>query len=103
MLNRNESLRDFLLTGFGTSTHTTVNDKGGFIAKFLETMNIEKPIIISPSMSGSFSLPYLFEDKEGQTGCESRASGFIPVAPAGTNKFVDARYHECKVRTFFRE
>ena len=53
------------------------------------------PVIISPSMSGGFSLPYLFTEP----GCVlQKARAYVPVAPVGSRNFIQA-YPSAKVST----
>ena len=56
---------------------------------------MERPVIVSPSMSGSFALPYLLTHPESSgEGC----SGYIPIAPVGTEDYNPAQYKACTVR-----
>lgn len=72
------------LPGYG-NTQGEVEDKGAFLKKFSEAVNIGDTVVVAPSMSGSYALPYLFE----QNG---PSSGFIPVAPVGTERFTKQQY-----------
>ena len=47
-----------------------------------------KLVIVSPSMSGTISLPYLFER-------ESKISGFVAVAPVGSEQY-QSKYNRLK-------
>jgi pimeloyl-ACP methyl ester carboxylesterase len=63
------------LPGFGKSspslgTHRT------WLRVLLDLLKVERPVVVSPSMSGRFSLPLVTEDPE-------RVSGFVAVAPVG--------------------
>ena len=46
-------------------------------------------VIISPSMSGSYSLPFLIEHPE-------KVKAFIPIAPVKTGDFIE-KFHTIKV------
>ena len=54
-----------------------------FLLDVVEKLDLKSSlVIVSPSMSGRFSLPFVVEHPE-------RVKGFIPVAPVQTEKFVD--------------
>lgn len=63
------------LPGFGQSKDVTANRKT-FLAELLRKLGIGRPVVVSPSMSGSFSFPLI----ETQPAL---VAGFVPVAPAG--------------------
>ena len=46
--------------GYGKSEVATV-DQAPFIDAVIKELKLKKPVIISPSMSGSYSLPFLFK------------------------------------------
>ncbi|KAH9502329.1 Protein abhd14a [Bulinus truncatus] len=75
------------LPGFGKSICILEPEqKSKFLESLISTLGMCRPIIISPSMSGAFSLPYLFNDPSTST---NRAAGYVPVAPVFTSKYVD--------------
>ncbi|XP_048775728.1 putative protein-lysine deacylase ABHD14B [Ostrea edulis] len=71
------------------SEKTDVGDKGMFLEKLISTLKLKSPVIISPSMSGSYSLPYLFKDP---SAVKQRSRGFVPVAPVHTKEFTPEQY-----------
>ncbi|XP_055877373.1 putative protein-lysine deacylase ABHD14B isoform X2 [Biomphalaria glabrata] len=75
------------LPGFGKSICILEPElKGAFLQALISTLGLHRPVIISPSMSGEFSLPYLFEDPSTST---DRAIGYVPVAPVLTSKYTN--------------
>ena len=55
------------------------------LAPIIQQLGLDRPIIISPSMSGGYSLPYII-GKEPELGL-SKCRGFVPVAPVATGNF----------------
>ncbi|GFR76670.1 abhydrolase domain-containing protein 14B [Elysia marginata] len=55
-----------------------------FLSAFIQAMGMTKIVIVSPSMSGGYALPYLFNDPKTST---DRAVGYVPVAPVQTSAF----------------
>lgn len=63
------------LPGFGESPRSTL-PPGKWLGQLLEVLKLERPVIVSPSMSGRFSLPFV-------TSNPDRVAGFVAVAPVG--------------------
>lgn len=67
------------LPGFGNSEQLSpskANAKSEFLLHLIAKLEISKPIIVSPSYSGFYTLPMLVTNWQAFTG-------FIPVAPVG--------------------
>ena len=69
------------LPGFGQS------EAGGgepldFLLTLLDTLSLSSPVLVSPSMSGRFSLPLVSQHPE-------RLKGFVAVAPVAISHFAD--------------
>ena len=79
------AIKLYCFIGYGQSKAVSLNStsKEEFLAALVKMLDA-RPVIISPSMSGSFSLPYLFTDPSASS---QRASAYIPVAPVGTGQF----------------
>jgi len=67
------------LPGFGKSPRWQP-DRATFLAELLPLLEIGRPVIVSPSMSGTLVFPLILEHPE-------RVAGFVPVAPAGTLRY----------------
>jgi abhydrolase domain-containing protein 14 len=67
------------LPGFGKSK-TVRAAPNTFLAELLPKLEIGRPVVVSPSMSGRFSFPLLAVHPESVTG-------FVPVAPVGALQF----------------
>jgi len=72
------------LPGFGKTKvydKEATEDKGSYLAEVIDTLTTpgEKPVVITPSMSGSFIIPMLARSPE-------KISAWVPVAPVSTDK-----------------
>ncbi|MBD2185449.1 alpha/beta hydrolase [Planktothrix sp. FACHB-1355] len=65
--------------GYGNSERIS-GSPGEFLLEVIEVLNLNKPVLISPSMSGNYSLPFVVNHSE-------KLSGFVPVAPVGIMMF----------------
>jgi pimeloyl-ACP methyl ester carboxylesterase len=63
------------LPGFGLSKSAQA-DPDHFLEQLLPALGLERPVIVSPSMSGRSSLPYVLAHPD-------HVAGFVPVAPVG--------------------
>ncbi|KAL0191721.1 hypothetical protein M9458_014419, partial [Cirrhinus mrigala] len=58
---------------------------GAFLRQVCEGLQTGPVVIISPSLSGMYSLPFLFQHSE-------QVKAYIPVAPICTDKFTAQQY-----------
>lgn len=84
------------LPGYGESPDSELvkTDKGriDFLLHTMKTLEIKNPVLISPSMSGHFSLPFLMQHSE-------KIKGFVPIAPTGTKNYTTDQYSKIKTPT----
>lgn len=63
------------LPGYGASTAGDA-DSETFLAALIETLSLQRPVVVSPSMSGRFAFPLMISAPE-------LVAGWVPVAPVG--------------------
>jgi pimeloyl-ACP methyl ester carboxylesterase len=68
------------LPGYGRSETSPVSPED-FLEKVLTALGIDEAAVVSPSMSGQFSFPFLVR-------YPAKVTGFVPVAPAGSDKYL---------------
>jgi len=67
------------LPGYGQSEKTDVS-RESFLAEVLPLLELKKPVVVSPSMSGGYAFPFVLQHPEA-------ASGFVAVAPVGISQY----------------
>jgi len=67
------------LPGYGKSDQF-VGDRRSFLRQFIETLALTRPIVISPSMSGNYSLPLVATHPE-------KLSGLVAIAPVAIKQY----------------
>lgn len=89
-----------LFIGWANSRHAKLSKQhsGRFLRVFIEELKLTRPVIVSASMSGRFSLPYIMEPDP--TTCQDRVRAFVPLAPVYTEKFTHSEYHRCEVKVY---
>ncbi|XP_053145675.1 putative protein-lysine deacylase ABHD14B isoform X2 [Hemicordylus capensis] len=60
-----------------------------FLKSVFEALKLDQAVVVSPSLSGMYSLPFLFQHSE-------LVKAYIPVAPICTEKFLATQYASVK-------
>ncbi|XP_077488584.1 putative protein-lysine deacylase ABHD14B isoform X1 [Amblyomma americanum] len=66
------------MPGFGNSPDGKIPDKAAFVQHLVAALHLQRPVIVSPSLSGQLSLPFLIKHWQ-------QMAGYVPVAPVGWN------------------
>ncbi|MGK7919924.1 MAG: alpha/beta fold hydrolase [Trichodesmium sp.] len=69
------------IPGYGRSQRISVSTLD-FLAELLNILNLNMPILVSPSMSGGYSLPFVINHGD-------KLAGFVAVSPVGIERFQD--------------
>ncbi len=69
------------LPGFGQSGSGNPDQPEAFLAELMEQLNLDRPVLVSPSMSGGYSLPLVARHP-------NKLSGFVAVAPVAIARYV---------------
>ncbi|KAJ1109525.1 hypothetical protein NDU88_006885 [Pleurodeles waltl] len=84
------------LPGYGMSLESKAkaSDQGrlDYMLRIIETLGLKDPIVVSPSMSGLFSLPLVLQHGE-------HLKGFVPIAPVGTKSYSAEQYQRVQTPT----
>lgn len=82
------------LPGYGESSKEQIPEdkRGEFLGELMKALNLNLPVVVSPSLSGSFTIPLLSKHPE-------KFSGYIPVAPIKTDLLTAQEYKNIKVPT----
>ena len=67
------------LPGYGESSASEL-EPADFLGALITALDAPRPVLVSPSMSGAFSLPFVTRNPE-------RLAGFVPVGIAGSETY----------------
>jgi hypothetical protein len=86
-------LMSFILLGYGKTAEPYHGDRSKFILSVIqsELLSSSHPVLISPSMSGEYSVKFVAEHAD-------MLSGYIPVAPVSTDSVPQSVLQNVKVR-----
>ncbi|XP_041281694.1 protein ABHD14A [Onychostruthus taczanowskii] len=84
------------LPGYGDSPPVemalTAQGRKAFLDRVLQELGMQRPVLISPSMSGRFALPFVLAHGD-------RLAGFVPIAPVGTKDYTAEQYRRVQTPT----
>ncbi|CAF3458413.1 unnamed protein product [Rotaria socialis] len=85
------------LPGYGNSSLPVIQEAAAaqWLIRLIRTLRLSNFVIISPSMSGRFVLPYVIQSNTKHQSI----IGFVPIAPAGTKKFDAKDYQQVQIPT----
>ncbi|XP_014022926.1 abhydrolase domain-containing protein 14A isoform X3 [Salmo salar] len=86
----------FLPPGFGNSPDSdavkTDQHRVDLLGRFMEALGVRTAVLLSPSMSGHYSIPFLMKHS-------AQLHGFIPIAPVGTRSYTPQQYQGIQTPT----
>ncbi|XP_066182888.1 protein ABHD14A-like [Sylvia atricapilla] len=84
------------LPGYGDSPPVemavTAQGRRTFLERVFQELDMQRTVLVSPSMSGRFSLPFLLAQGD-------RLAGFVPIAPVGTKDYTAEQYRGVQTPT----
>ncbi|NWR13050.1 ABHEA protein, partial [Paradoxornis webbianus] len=84
------------IPGYGDSPPVemaeTAQGRRTFLERVFQELDVQRPVLISPSMSGRFSLPFLLAHGD-------QLAGFVPIAPVGTKDYTAEQYRGVQTPT----
>lgn len=84
------------LPGYGKSPDSeglkTDQNRVDLLSRFMESLGVRTAVLVSPSMSGHYSIPFLMKNT-------AQLQGFIPIAPVGTRSYTPQQYQNIQIPT----
>ncbi|NXP10193.1 ABHEA protein, partial [Thinocorus orbignyianus] len=84
------------MPGYGDSPPaemvSSVQGRVAFLDHVLQELGMQRPVLVSPSMSGRFALPFLLAQGD-------QLAGFVPIAPVGTKDYTAEQYQQVQTPT----
>uniref|UniRef100_A0A8V1A9H7 Protein ABHD14A n=1 Tax=Gallus gallus TaxID=9031 RepID=A0A8V1A9H7_CHICK len=66
--------------------------RAAFLRHVVQRLGLRRPVLVSPSMSGRFALPFLLAHGR-------QLAGFVPIAPVGTREYGAVQYQQVQTPT----
>ncbi|XP_036905476.1 protein ABHD14A isoform X2 [Sturnira hondurensis] len=84
------------LPGFGNSAPSkeasTEEGRAELLERALRDLEVQNAVLVSPSLSGRYALPFLMRDHR-------QLHGFVPIAPASTQNYTQEQFWAVKTPT----
>ncbi|XP_015273216.1 PREDICTED: alpha/beta hydrolase domain-containing protein 14A-like isoform X2 [Gekko japonicus] len=84
------------LPGYGETPRSTAleaaQSRVAFLQQIFKELKFQRPVLVSSSMSGRYSIPLLLASGE-------QLKGFVSIAPAGTKDFTTQQYQQVQTPT----
>ncbi|XP_054882574.1 protein ABHD14A [Poeciliopsis prolifica] len=84
------------LPGYGKSPDSealkTEQNRVDLISRFMESLGVRAAVLLSPSMSGHYSIPFLMKNS-------AQLRGYVPIAPVGTRSYSAQHYKKIQTPT----
>lgn len=84
------------LPGFGNSAPSketsTEAGRAELLEQVLQDLKVQNAVLVSPSLSGSYALPFLMRSHH-------RLRGFVPIAPTSTRDYTQGQFRAVKTPT----
>lgn len=87
-----------LVEGYGKSPDSEAlksdQNRVDLLSRFMESLGVRGAVLLSPSMSGHYSIPFLVKN-------HAQLHGFIPIAPVGTRSYTAQQYQGIPVSSSY--
>ncbi|KAM8867533.1 protein ABHD14A [Synchiropus picturatus] len=84
------------LPGYGKSPDSEAlksdQNRVNLLSRFMESLGVRAAVLVSPSMSGHYSIPFLMKNS-------AQLQGFVPIAPVGTRSYTPQQYQSIQTPT----
>ena len=87
------------MTGWGQSRPSVDElQHAAFLSHLINELRLSRPVLVSPSLAGSYAIPYLMDGVPSE--CEKRARGLISIASVAHDRYEWVQYSRCEVTRF---